>query len=97
MTVNFTSTEPNVEVDAVSKKLYLKVNDFPEKDASDVFIFKFNEPSTEKIQAGEPVAAVTHVFDAVSWYLSIFVILQAETDLLDTGIVTVVMVGDVLI
>jgi F0F1-type ATP synthase alpha subunit len=62
VTVNCTSTEPNVSVDRVSKKLYLKINEFPEKDVFEVFIFKVNEESTEKIQAGVPVTAVIHVF-----------------------------------
>ena len=63
VTVNCTLTEPNVSVDRVSKKLYLKINEFPEKDVSEVFIFKVNkEESTEKIQAGVPVTAVIHVF-----------------------------------
>ena len=65
VTVNYTSTEPNGLEDRVSKKLYLKVSEFPEKDASEVFIFKFKEESTERIQAGVPVTAVTHVLVAV--------------------------------
>jgi len=65
VTVNYTSTEPNGLEDRVSKKLYLKVNEFPEKDSFEVFIFKFKEESTEKIQAGLPVTAVTHVLVAV--------------------------------
>ena len=80
VTVNSTSIEPNGSVDRVSKKLYLKVNEFPEKDASEVLIFNFKEPSIEKIQAGEPVTAVIHVFDVVSKYLSVLEILQDETD-----------------
>ena len=60
VTVNCTSTEPAKSDDKGSKKLYLKVKELPWKVVSEVLICKFIEASTEKIQAGVPVTAVSH-------------------------------------